>query len=245
MVKAVFFDFDGTLADDSDSITLALTEACRAVCERWPQLDATDLAAAYRQFSNQAWSDYDRYLRHLDSPEAMLASVWRHALTRQGIDDPQIEKTAADTYWQHRLQQCQLYSDTLSVLHDLASRFPLCLLTNGAPAMQRAKVTATQITALFQHIFVGGEFSQGKPAPQIFEAALAAVQCKPNEAIHIGDSLMHDIAGARKLGIHSVWLNRKNSRLQDLTSEDSATPDFTITTLTELAECLAKISSGA
>src|SRR5581483_5136460 len=234
MVQAVFFDFDGTLAEDEDGIRIALSAACRAVSERRPELNPGELAITYRQFSDVAWSNYDHYLRH-------LASLWHHTLASKGIHDPRIESDASDIYWHHRLQHCRLYEDVIPLLQDLAARFPLCLLTNGAPSMQRTKVAATGIAPLFRHIFVGGDFSRGKPDAQIFHTALAAAQCQPSEAIHIGDSLAHDIAGARGVGIHSVWLNRKGFRLRDLIDDDTAAPNFEISTLADLPKCLETI----
>jgi putative hydrolase of the HAD superfamily len=47
-----------------------------------------------------------------------------------------------------------------------------------------------------------------KPDPAIFEAALALARVAAGEALHVGDSLEHDIAGARAAGIAAVWLNR-------------------------------------
>ena len=241
MLQAICFDFDGTLAEDEEGIRIALSEACRVVQERWPELDTEELTRIYRQFSEVAWSHYDQYLRPLTAPEAMLASIWRHTLASKGIHDPQCEQSASETYWHYRLQHCRLYADTEALLQNLAVRFPLYLLTNGAPSMQRAKVAASGIESFFRHVFVGGDFSRGKPDAQIFHAALTAAQCQPAQAIHVGDSLIHDIAGARGVGIHSVWLNRKGLRLQDLMSDATTTPSFEIVTLADLQSCIGQI----
>jgi putative hydrolase of the HAD superfamily len=48
----------------------------------------------------------------------------------------------------------------------------------------------------------------GKPAPAIFEAALEVADAAAGEALHVGDSLSEDVAGARAAGITAVWLNR-------------------------------------
>ncbi len=237
-MKAVFFDLDGTLADDGDSIRDALAKACDMVCRRWPELDGAELAVAYRQVSDAAWGDYDRHLRHLSSPEAMLATVWNQTLARWGLRDPAIEQEAAEIYWQHRLRTCQAYPDAVPVLQHLAARFHLSVLTNGAPAMQRAKLTATGLTPFFHRVFVGGEFARGKPDPAIFRAALEAADCQPDQAAHIGDSLAHDIAGAQSVGIYGVWLNRRGFEPAAL-----HTPDFEITSLASLVECLKQISN--
>jgi putative hydrolase of the HAD superfamily len=61
------------------------------------------------------------------------------------------------------------------------------------------------------------------------------------QAAHIGDSLTHDIAGARSVGIHSIWLNRKR-----LSSIDAPhVPDFEIETLHDLLQCLERVSVSA
>ncbi|MGH7965012.1 MAG: HAD family hydrolase, partial [Candidatus Binatia bacterium] len=148
MLKAVFFDFDGTLAEDEDSIRDALAKACRVACSRWPELDAATLAATYRQISEAAWGDYDRCLRHFSSPEAMLAAVWNQTLARWNFCDPAVEQEAADAYWQHRLRTCRPCAEAVLLLQRLAPRFHLSVLTNGAPAMQRAKLAATGLAPL-------------------------------------------------------------------------------------------------
>lgn len=237
-LQALFFDLDGTLLDDGDAITQALTLACGVVSGRWPAIEASTLATVYRQESEAAWSNYDRELRHLVYPEAMIASVWRAALARWQVNDPSTEREAAEVYWTHRLHNCVPYADVFPHVEELAAKFPLYLLTNGAPAMQRAKVAASGLAPLFQRIFVGGDFQRGKPDQAIFRAALTAADCHPTQAVHIGDSLTHDIAGAQNVGVAGVWINRKG-----LPSPDTLPlPDGAISTLTELWSCLEKLS---
>jgi len=237
-LRAIFFDLDGTLIDDGDTIGQALAAACQVVQQRWPELDSNALAVVYRQVSETAWSDYDCHLRHLVHPEAMLATVWRKTLTHWSLEDPEVERRAVDVYWNHRLQNCCPYADVLPLLEELKAQFPLYLLTNGAPTMQRAKATASGLAALFQQVFVGGDFARGKPDQAIFRAALTAANCQPGQAVHIGDSLIHDIAGARGAGVSSVWLNRKGLPSSDIPHP----PDFAITTLAALRECLEKLT---
>ena len=248
MLKAVFFDFDGTLADDGTTIDQALKTAFAVICERWPDLSAAVLESTYREISDRAWGDYDRYLRPLESAEAMLASLWQQTLERFGHDDAEVTHAAATTYWQNRLRSCQPYPDVLPFLADLTQRFHVSLLTNGAPSMQRAKVKAAGLQAYFRDIFVGGEFDQGKPAPFIFSAALRAANCRPEEAVYIGDSLLHDVVGARKSGLHSIWLNRKRQLKHEVlrayqadTLDQLAQPDFEITHLSALPACLDQL----
>jgi putative hydrolase of the HAD superfamily len=47
-----------------------------------------------------------------------------------------------------------------------------------------------------------------KPDRRIFDAALAAAGCAPHEALHVGDSAEHDLAGALAAGIPALLLDR-------------------------------------
>jgi putative hydrolase of the HAD superfamily len=47
-----------------------------------------------------------------------------------------------------------------------------------------------------------------KPAAAIFEAALARAGCIAEQAVHVGDSVEEDIAGARAAGVQAVLLRR-------------------------------------
>ncbi len=53
-----------------------------------------------------------------------------------------------------------------------------------------------------------------KPHPSIFEAALAHVGAAPAQAVMVGDSLTHDIEGARQLGMRAVLVARSGQPVE-------------------------------
>jgi len=57
-------------------------------------------------------------------------------------------------------------------------------------------------------VVTSAEFGVRKPAPEIFEHALGLAGVAAHEAMHIGDSLAEDVAGARAAGIEAVLINR-------------------------------------
>jgi HAD superfamily hydrolase (TIGR01509 family) len=61
---------------------------------------------------------------------------------------------------------------------------------------------------LLDGIVTSAEAGFRKPDPRIFEAALTAVQCEPERALFVGDSLNVDVAGGRAAGIRSVLIDR-------------------------------------
>ena len=52
------------------------------------------------------------------------------------------------------------------------------------------------------------ELGTAKPHPPVFLAALAKARADPHEALHIGDQLISDVHGARRVGINPVLLDR-------------------------------------
>ncbi|MCA2442349.1 MULTISPECIES: HAD-IA family hydrolase, partial [Vibrio] len=87
------------------------------------------------------------------------------------------------------------------------------------------------------HIIVGGDEPEEKPAASIFQKALNLVDIKPEEALHIGDSLAADIAGANNRGILSVWVNATGA-----SNPTEITPNFEIRETVELKEILKTLA---
>jgi len=48
-----------------------------------------------------------------------------------------------------------------------------------------------------------------KPDPAIFAPALELAGCRPDEALHVGDTAEEDVAGARAAGIRSLLIDRE------------------------------------
>ena len=55
------------------------------------------------------------------------------------------------------------------------------------------------------------EVGVAKPGPAIFEHALELAGARAADAVHVGDSLENDVAGARAAGIRPVLVARDGS----------------------------------
>ena len=73
-----------------------------------------------------------------------------------------------------------------------------------------------------------------KPDPLIFERALEQLGLQPNEVLHVGDSELDDVRGAKTAGLRVAWINRTNRPRRS----DVPAPDFEIRDLTELPALL-------
>ena len=72
-----------------------------------------------------------------------------------------------------------------------------------------------------------------KPAPEVFTAALAALAVEPADAVFVGDSPFHDVAGAQAAGMTAVLVG-------DRRAED-VRPDAQVTSVAELPSLLDRL----
>jgi putative hydrolase of the HAD superfamily len=72
------------------------------------------------------------------------------------------------------------------------------------------------LAAALDAILTSAEAGARKPAPEIFRRALALAGVAAGEALHVGDSVEEDVAGARSAGIEPVLLRRDGASSEAL-----------------------------
>jgi putative hydrolase of the HAD superfamily len=83
----------------------------------------------------------------------------------------------------------------------------IAILTNGSPQVQRAKVAALGLGAYVDAVIYADEHATGgKPSALAFRAALNALTLPASRCVCAGDDPLRDIAGARALGMRTVWI---------------------------------------
>lgn len=66
-------------------------------------------------------------------------------------------------------------------------------------------------TSLFDGVTYSQEVGAEKPDPRVFRVALQRARCRPDEVLHVGDSWEADYLGAKRVGLRAVWLNREGT----------------------------------
>ena len=120
------------------------------------------------------------------------------------------------TFDSNRMGEFPFMPEVQSMLDHLAAKnVTAVIITNGHHKVQRDKLAACNAAALFPEpakIIVGGEEvlagRKEKPDASIFMKACAAAGCKPEEAIHVGDSLSTDIQ-VRAVVQHGLFFTRR------------------------------------
>ncbi|KAB8319912.1 HAD family hydrolase [Tolypothrix campylonemoides VB511288] len=88
------------------------------------------------------------------------------------------------------------------------------------------------ITDLFKTIIFSSDYGIIKPSPLIFQKAIEQMEVSESKIVFVGDNLLFDITGAKKVGLSAIWINSDNKKL----SSNIPTPDLVIQNLRDLLE---------
>jgi putative hydrolase of the HAD superfamily len=130
----------------------------------------------------------------------------------------------------------ELLPDTKAVLRELREIYMLGLVTNGLKEIQQKKVETLGIGDFFDTIVFATPEKGYKPELAPFKYALSDLNAAPDEAVHVGDSLQADVAGANAAGLCSVWITQEEPPRE--LADDVSRPDQTIDTLHDLTSVL-------
>lgn len=231
MLKALFLDFDDTLCDTSGANEQAMQLMAGTLQTQYGAgFDGQAFSRAYVQCIYRNWSDSQRadYMPIINqqSEGAFRVQVIRDLLAEQGAGSVSEEEAQSlqQNFDRDRLQAFDFYAGITTFLAEARKLFTLVVITNGPEYSQIPKVETVNLAAHVDHIIIGGQEPEQKPARSIFDKALKLAGCKAYEAIHVGDSLAADIAGAHDSGITSVWIQHQ----QPLDAELGINPSHTV-----------------
>lgn len=244
MLKALFLDMDQTLCDTSGANERARQLMAQAVERQYGAgVDGQAFAGAYVKGIYRQWSDHQR-TRYLPIIEQQGESAFRlqliyDLLVEQGVKDVSAESAAAlqENFDSDRLEAFDFYPGIVEFLAEARKLFTLVVITNGPEFSQIPKIEAVSLADHVDHIIIGGQEPEQKPARSIFEKALRLANCGAHEAIHVGDSLAADIAGAHDSSITSVWIQHQ----QPLDAELGINPHHTLLHPSEIPELIREL----
>ena len=129
------------------------------------------------------------------------------------------------------------YPDVLSTLTELKQRgYKLGVIANQNYGTED-RLNNWNLRQFFDVIAASAELSMAKPDPVIFEWALNQADCRPQNAVMVGDRMDNDMAPANRLGMHTVRLLRGLGAYHKPQTDDEK-PEYTISSLAELLDLL-------
>lgn len=102
----------------------------------------------------------------------------------------------------------QTYSDVIPTLEALRrQKYTMGVISDWGISLG-AILRNLQLIHYFDALLVSSVTRHGKPSPHLYELALQRTNSIPDYALHIGDSYVYDVLGARSVGITPVLLDR-------------------------------------
>lgn len=208
-IKAVFFDAAGTLFTVKGSV--GEIYACLAR-EHGKEVAVTDLESRFRHCF--ATTPAMAFPEVVPQDLARIERQWWRDLV-QRIFAPLGPFPEFATYfdalfaWFARAEVWQLYPETIETLLALKSRNLYLEVVSNFDSRLFGLLDGLQIANFFDPVIISTRAGYAKPAVEIFTQALAYHNLRPDEALHVGDSLQADIVGARAAGLAAVLIDRK------------------------------------
>ena len=100
------------------------------------------------------------------------------------------------------------YPEVPGVLEALRARGVAIVVVSNWDVSLHDVLERTRLRALVDGVVTSAEFGAAKPDPAIFRRALALAGAAAGDALHAGDDLDADVAGARAAGIEAVLVAR-------------------------------------
>jgi putative hydrolase of the HAD superfamily len=227
-VEAVLLDAFGTLVGmDPPAPRLRAALAARGV-------DVSEERAADAFAAEIAY-----YLEHqLDGRDAAGLDELRDRcadVLREALGVPELDHGAARAAMLAAIRFTP-YPDARPALLELRERGLRLVVASNWDCSLPGALRDAGLLELLDGVVSSAEVGARKPDARLFARALELAGCPPERALHVGDSMSGDVAGAAAAGIRAVLLRRGGERL-DAVPADAAggpAPGATIESLAEL-----------
>jgi len=201
VIKAIFFDVVFTLIHPGPTFQgHGYADAC---ARHGVTADAARFDAAVAAASSTLHAEGGPY-----DPEVFIEYT-RRIIEGMGGAGPGADAAARDLYDQwsacHHFTLYEEVPDVLRALH--ADGFTIGLISNT----QRSLKTFEEhfaLDGLFHVAISSSDHGFMKPHPSIFEEGLRRAGVAAGEAVMVGDSVPHDIAGALRIGMRGILVAR-------------------------------------
>jgi 2-haloacid dehalogenase len=126
------------------------------------------------------------------------------------------------------------FPDSAAALAALHERFKLGVITNCDDDLFAA--SQRKLGVEFDYLVTAQQAKRYKPNPRGFELMFERVGLPPARILHVAQSLYHDHVPAKRLGLSTVWVNRRTGKPgSGATPPAEATPDLVVPDMATLA----------
>ncbi|MCF2858562.1 HAD-IA family hydrolase [Pseudoalteromonas sp. SMS1] len=202
-VRVLSFDLDDTLYNNHPIILNAI----RAM------QDYLQSIPAWANKQGDYWLECRRHIGNTQPHLQDDVTTWRQVALRYGMSQLNLTKDEIERHSNNAYQafaqarsNITVSDSVLAMLQQLAKKYTLIAITNG-----NVDVEKFNLAGVFERVYLAGPDGKAKPDAALFQRACQDLGVKPQQILHIGDSLDTDVQGANLAGCQSVWLNNQST----------------------------------
>lgn len=225
MIKAVIFDYGGTLANSNTPWDKVSEKAIIRL-----SLDGIDIKAI--DFQNAVMDTVEwRRTIHTEGREIDSHEFFNHAL---GVLGHSASRDATDELemYVYESSETEWLADLETLLPSLSENYKIALLSNAWLEAPRQTLRDKGYGRWFDAMVCSYDIRIPKPDQRIFQHTLNLLEVDASEAMMIGDSIKADIEGAINAGLEYVWVDNVGT---------GEWKGHTVKNISELPELLKKI----
>jgi len=234
--QAILFDLDDTIITEGERYPI-LVQVASEFRESLPGQDPVGVADHLEAALAAYWANPEKAretrLRANGGIREARHRIVTQAFEQFGVPDAEgIARIFSSRFTELRAIGAREFDGARHTLETLRNTgVKLALVTNGAAAIQRAKLERFSLAVLFDHIQIEGEHDFGKPDPRAYHHALQALQADPATTWMVGDNLEWEVSAPQRLGIYAIWHDHLG---RGLPHDTNVRPDRIIRQLPEL-----------
>ncbi len=209
--KAILFDFNGTLID------IWTDENREEIYRTTANLLATyGVPLSCDEFRNIFYELMKKQRKEsgYEHPEFDVVGIFRTILEDYGTDHTRtlpeetrklLPEFLSHTYRAASMLRLTLYPGVHHVLKELEKEYTLAAVSDAQSIWEEAEIRRLGLTDFFPVRMISSDFGFRKPSPELFMAALEKLELKPEEVIYVGNDMLRDVYGSKKLGMKNVF----------------------------------------
>ena len=207
--KVVFFDLGETLVTQNIEDNMVTRNALREISPILPKrVSPVKLFELYRE--GYKINEKTRSRHQVEIP----IQVWMRRLLERIIGDnpsDQLVRKSIKIIVNARAANGVAFDDAYSTLKKLSGRdAKLGIISNvSSHEVAMGILDNVRLTKYFDQVVTSASVGIRKPDPGIFRYALMQFKARPEEAVMVGDSEMHDIGGGYVSGLKTVLVDRR------------------------------------
>jgi len=227
MIKLVTFDLDDTLWDAGPILRAAEEKQFAWLDQQVPEFQARLPRGELSLIRKSLIQQNPELVHNLTHLRREILTV---ALEKTGQEKPrarELAHQAVEVFLQGR-HEVVYFEHAIDLLAKLSRQYTLAALSNG-----NADIDRLGIGKYFSFKCSSADVNAGKPAPDMFLAALRHLDIDPEEAVHVGDHPENDVRAAAMAGLGAIWLNIAGQRPPEGVAYKE------VGCLTEIPDCLS------